>query len=172
MDAILDWQHDIRSIPENGLEVKREATEAERTSLAKALELVTCKRLLARYAIQQRAGGHFHLAGKVDVSVTQTCVVTLEEIERSYTAPLDVELWPAETLADTEMGEDVDPLGADREAIEDGRIDIGRIIYEELASAIDPFPRRDDAAFEWEDREGAERTHPFAALEKLKRKDG
>jgi hypothetical protein len=104
------------------------------------------------------------------VTVTQTCVVTLEEIERRYEAPLGVEFWPADMLTDAEDA-DVDPLGADREPIEDGRLDVGRIVYEELASVIDPFPRRDDAAFDWEDKEGAARTHPFAQLARLKRKE-
>ena len=110
------------------------------------------------------------MTGTVDVTVTQTCVVTLEEIECRYSAPLNVEFWPAEMLA--EEGEDeIDPLAADREPIEEGRIDVGRIVYEELASAIDPFPRREGAAFDWEDKEGAERTHPFAQLARLKRKE-
>jgi hypothetical protein len=145
----LNWHHDVRSISEAGLNVTREATEAERAAIIEALGLIACKRLVARYNIAPRAGGRFQFDGTAEITVTQTCVVTLEEIERHYTAPIDVELWPAETLADSGADETiVDPLGADREAIADGRIDAGRIVYEELASAVDPYPRRDDAAFE------------------------
>jgi uncharacterized metal-binding protein YceD (DUF177 family) len=171
MDAILDWKHDTRAIPEGGLPVTREATEAERASVGSALDVVACKRLVARYTIEPLDHGRFRLSGSVDVTVTQTCVVTLDEIERKYSAPLEVELWPAEALAGDDEDEAViDPLGDDHEPIEDGRIDAGRIVYEELAGAIDPYPRSDGASFDWEDREGAARTHPFAALEKLKRK--
>jgi uncharacterized metal-binding protein YceD (DUF177 family) len=170
MDAILDWKHDTRAIPDAGLPVTWEATAVERAAVAAAMELVGCARLVAGYEIMPAAVGSFVLKGTVDVTVTQTCVVTLEEIERRYSAPLDIEFWPAETLAENEEG-DIDPLGADREPIEDGRIDVGRIVYEELASAIDPFPRRDGAAFDREDKEGAARTHPFAQLARLKRSD-
>ena len=170
MDAILDWKHDTRAIPGAGLSTTREATAVERAAVAAAMDLVGCARLVARYEITPAAADRFVLTGAVDVAVTQTCVVTLEEIERRYSAPLDVEFWPAEILADEADG-DIDPLGADREPIEDGRIDVGRIVYEELASAIDPFPRRDGAAVDWEDKEGAARTHPFAQLARLKRNE-
>ncbi len=174
MDDILDWKHDTRSIPENGLNITREATDAECARIATAMELVACKRLVARYTIKPLHHGRYSLEGKAEIAVTQTCVVSLEEIERKYTAPLDVELWPAEALAQDDADEEtiVDPLGADREPIEEGRINVGRILYEELVGAVDPYPRRDDATFEWEDREGAARTHPFAALGKLKPKGG
>jgi uncharacterized metal-binding protein YceD (DUF177 family) len=172
MDAILDWKYDTRNIPEGGLAVTRDATDAERASIATALNVIACKSLVARYTIEPLGHGRFRLEGSAVVTVTQNCVVTLDEIERTYTAPLEAELWPAEALADDAEDEEtlIDPLGIDREPIENGRIDAGRIVYEELASAVDLYPRREGASFEWEDREGAARTHPFAALEKLKRK--
>jgi uncharacterized metal-binding protein YceD (DUF177 family) len=167
MDTILDWKHDTRAIPEAGLPITREATAAERTAVAAAMELIACARLVTRYQITPAAADRFLLKGNVDVTVTQTCIVTLEEIERRYSVPLDIEFWPADILDGDEDG-DIDPLGADREPIDDGRIDVGRVVYEELASHIDPFPRRDGAAIDWEDKEGAARTHPFAQLARLK----
>lgn len=168
MDAILDWKHDARAIPEAGLSTTREATADERAAVATAMELLACNRLVARYDISAEAAGRFRLTGTVDVTVRQTCVVTLEEIERRYSAPLDLEFWPAEMLAADADG-DIDPLGADREPIEEGRLNVGRIVYEELVSVVDPFPRRDGAKVDWEDKEGAARTHPFAQLARLKR---
>ena len=168
MDVILDWKHDTRAIPEAGLSITREATAAERAAVAAAMELIACTRLVARYEITPAAADCFVLKGAADITVTQTCVVTLEEIERHYSAPLDLEFWPAGSLAEDPDG-DIDPLGADREPIEDGRLDVGRIVYEELVSAIDLFPRRDGASVEWQDKEGAARTHPFAQLARLKR---
>ena len=55
--------------------------------------------------------------------------------------------------------------------IKDGQIDIGQIAYEILASSLEPYPRKEGAAFEWEepndDGDGAEES-PFAALKSLK----
>ena len=39
MNAILDWRHETRSIPDAGLEVTREANEETRAALAEALEI-------------------------------------------------------------------------------------------------------------------------------------
>jgi hypothetical protein len=169
MNAILDWTHETRTIPEAGLDVTREATEDTRVALAEALGIDACTRLSARYAIKPFATGRFELHGTFEMVARQTCVVTLEPIERTYRVRLDVAFWPPELLGDG-PGADIDSLADDPEPIEDGRIDVGRIVYEELASTVDPYPRIDDATFDWEDQEAPARDSPFAALERLKRR--
>ena len=58
------------------------------------------------------------------------------------------------------------------EPIKDGRIDLGPLIYETLATSLDPYPKRDGVSFEWS--QGAEapgperKSSPFAALDRLK----
>ena len=60
------------------------------------------------------------------------------------------------------------------EPISDGRIDLGPILYETLATSLDPYPKKDGVSFEWS--QGAEEprseagTSPFAALGALKRR--
>lgn len=167
MSTILDWVHETRGIPEAGLDVTREANEETRAALAEALSVDACDRLVARYTIRPFESGRFELHGEADMAARQTCVVTLEPLERTYRVRLDVAYWPPELLGDG-PGADIDSLADDPEPIEDGRLDVGRVIYEELASTIDPFPRKDDAAFEWKNDEAPARDNPFAALEKLK----
>jgi len=169
MHRIIDWTHETRGIPETGLAVTREADEATRAALAEALGVDACTRLVARYTIMPFESGRFELHGEAELNAQQTCVVTLDPIERTYRVRLDVAYWPAELLGDG-PGADIDSLADDPEPIEDGRLDVGRIIYEELASTVDPFPRSDGATFEWEDKETPARDNPFAALEKLKRR--
>ena len=168
MSTILGWAHETRSIPEAGLDVTREANEEARTALAEALGIDACTRLVAQYTIRPFESGRFELHGTAELDAQQTCVVTLDPIERTYRVRLDVAYWPAELLGDG-SGADIDSLADDPEPIEDGRLDVGRVIYEELASTVDPFPRKDDAAFEWKDEPVPTRDNPFAALEKLKR---
>jgi hypothetical protein len=54
----------------------------------------------------------------------------------------------------------------------DGKIDLGPVIYESLATALEPYPRKPGASFEWSQdlREGpdTEESGPFAALAALK----
>ena len=51
-------------------------------------------------------------------------------------------------------------------------MNVGRVVFETLASAIDLYPRKDGAAFDWRapepDKAGV--VSPFAALAKLKNK--
>ena len=169
MNAILDWTHETRSIPEAGLGMTREAAAEMRETLAKALGIDACVRLVARYAIKPFESGRFELHGNVEMEARQTCVVTLEPITRTYRVRLGVAFWPPELLGDG-PGPDIDSLADDPEPIEDGRIDVGRIVYEELASAIEPFPRSDGATLKWEDRNEPARDNPFAVLERLKKR--
>ena len=165
--TILDWAHETRSIPEAGLDVTREASEEGRAALAEALGIDACTRLVAQYTIRPFESGCYELHGTAEMLAQQTCVVTLEPLERTYRVRLDVAYWPPELLGDG-PGADIDSLADDPEPIEDGRLDVGRVVYEELASTIDPFPRKDDAAFDWKNDEAPARDNPFAALEKLK----
>jgi uncharacterized metal-binding protein YceD (DUF177 family) len=170
MDTVLDWWHETRSIPEAGLDVKREATPELREVLAEALGIDACTRLVARYTVKPFEPGRFELHGNAEMDATQKCVVTLAPLERTYRVRLDVAYWPPEMLGNG-PGADIESLTDDPEPIEDGRLDVGRVVYEELASTIDPYPRSDDATFEWKEEQVPARDNPFAALEKLKRQN-
>ena len=60
------------------------------------------------------------------------------------------------------------------EAVVEGRIDLGPLIYETLATALDPYPRREGVSFDWSQglpEEASEaKSGPFAALAALKRR--
>ena len=69
-------------------------------------------------------------------------------------------------------GRDVDLAGADLEPIVGGRINVGRVVFESLAGAIDLFPRKPGVTLE-ETRaapEGGTSDSPFAALARIRRK--
>ena len=101
------------------------------------------------------------------------CVVTLEPVSAVARDELDVELWPAEDIGPMAEGEH-SVLEADTpEPIENGRIDIGRIVYEHLAASLDPYPRKADASFDEIKPVGAaddKPESPFAVLARLKPK--
>lgn len=165
-----EWTHTTASIPDNGLEVRRAADAVQCGEIAAELDLVSLDRLETAYRIEHLAGGRFHLKGEVQARVTQACVVTLDPIVSNLNAPFDVEFWPADEIVDEVEGER-EALEADPpEPIERHRIAAGRIIFETLAAAIDPFPRLPDAELERTEAGGetpAEQ-HPFAALAKWK----
>lgn len=162
----LDWSHGTTEIPERGLKRSLAATEEERAALANALDILSCDALEATYQIMPVTGGSYRLEGDLDAAVKQACIVSLEPVARRVAESFSVEF--RREVADDSSAGDVEVLAAaEVEPIEDDRIDVGRIVYETLSAGLDPYPRRDDAEFQWTDPK-ASADNPFAMLKKLK----
>src|SRR5262245_3451731 len=151
-------------------------TGAELETVAKMLDLVALDRLVFAYCIGRGGGGRLLLTGTLNADARQTCVVSLEPVEAGLEVPVEMEFWPAELLPRPER--DTTDAGGPGvldwpEAIRDGKIDLGPVIYETLATALDPYPRRPEASFDWphgEPQEGeGPGSGPFASLAALKR---
>jgi hypothetical protein len=167
----LNWTEITTEVPAAGIEREREATAEERQKLAEALGILCVSRLLARYRLSSMAGDAYRLTGALLADVEQACIVSLESVSETIDAGFEVEFHPrvGEPENATELGildvVDVEPL-------EGGIIPVGRIVYETLSSALDPYPRRQNATFSWQDprAEQAEKASPFAVLAALKNK--
>ena len=153
-----------------------DATEAEMAVSARLLDLQRLEGLTLAYRLRHEAGGRLRLTGSLKAAVTQTCVVSLEPVEASLDVPVEVEFWPVSLIEELE-GSVEEPGSTGRfdwpEPIVDGKIDLGPVIYETLATALDPYPKREGMSFDWSqgapEAGGARPTGPFAALAKLKR---
>ena len=169
MTAELDWFHNISDIPEAGVKTARHASPAALAELGKTLGLVSCDRLDARYELRRLSHGRYLLEGTIDADVTQTCVVSLEPVEAHVVEPFEVEFRPGPATAgvaefDALETRDIEPL-------EGGTIPVGRIVYELLASAINPYPRKEGIEFEQtspQDKDSSADASPFAVLRQLK----
>jgi hypothetical protein len=170
----LPWDHAVSDIPAAGLTVERTAEPGERDSIARALDLTLCSRLVVAYSITPSGSGRYRLRGILSCDVEQACGVTLEPVASTIAERLDVPFWPADEIPAPRSGE-VDLEGEeDPEPIIEGRIAVGRLIYECLATAIAPFPRRPEATLEHSATGGAAVNRaaesPFAALAELRKK--
>jgi hypothetical protein len=167
----MDWTHSVTDIPANGLVREREATDGEREQIARALGLLKLKKLVARYRIAPLRDGAYRLSGEVRADVEQACIVTLEPVGAVVEAPLEVEFRPKLDATDNDTDASV-LSGPDLEILDRGIIPLGRIVFETLSASLDPFPRRPDAEFTWQDprAEEPEKSSPFAALSTLKDK--
>jgi hypothetical protein len=152
------------------------ATEAELAAIAPMLELVALERLALSYRIERAGAGRWRLAGRLQAGVTQTCVVSLEPVDAQLDVPVEVEFWPAALVEELERN--AEEGGSQGlldwpEPVVDGRIDLGPVMYETLATALDPYPKRPGASFDWSQgrppEAGEGRSGPFAALAALKR---
>ncbi len=130
-----------RSVPAGHSEERR-ATEAERAAVAKALDILSCEDLVARYEIEPLGDGRFLLRGDVEADVTQACIVTLDPVPAHLSDRFAVEFRPEDEVThDDDAGEREILSGDDIEPIEGGRIDAGRIIFEHISAVLDPYPQ-------------------------------
>lgn len=173
MTALRDWTHLVADIPERGVRESRQATGEERIELARELDVPACESLSVTYEIRPLGAGRYAFSGTLDAEVTQACVVTLEPVPVRLSETFSVEMAPPGTI------EDEPPVSGDREVssipdiepIEDGRIEVGAVVFGILSAALPAYPRKEGAAFDWVDpRIAADpgATNPFAALAKLK----
>jgi hypothetical protein len=171
----LEWVHAVQDIPETGLHVERSASPEEREAIAQTLELIACSRLDVRYDIAVRGDGHFRLTGTLDAEVEQSCVVTLEPLTGHVAESYSVDYWPESELPEPSGGVVDVHEEPDLEPIVGGRINVGRVVFESLAGAIDLFPRKPGVMLEEtqaapEDGSDGKSDGPFAALARLRRK--
>ncbi|MCU0732800.1 MAG: hypothetical protein MUE84_14595, partial [Hyphomonas sp.] len=134
------WSHLTADVPAQGLEYKRAANAQERAGIAKELGLVALEGLETAYRITAISGGGWRLAGSLSADLVQSCVITLEPVAAHIEETFKVEFW--RDLDEPEGGEDKSVLeGADIEPLDGDAIPAGRIVFESLSAALDPYPR-------------------------------
>lgn len=151
-------------------------TDAERAEIASLQDLQALPAMSFTYTLRHISGGGLRLKGRLEADVVQTCVVSLDPVPAHLDVDLEAEFWPPAVIEQTEAENPTQPspLADWPEPIQDGKIDLGPIIYESLATALDPYPRKQGARVDWPEEDGDEQAKkagqgPFAALERLKR---
>jgi hypothetical protein len=152
-----------------------EAPAAERAAVAELLDLSDLSRLALTYRMHRLGQGRLGLKGRLAAKLTQTCVVSLEPVPQELDVPIEVAFWPPAQIRDMEKAAALDPIQGILdwpEQIIDGKIDLAPVLYEGLATALDPYPRAKGVEFAWTDPAGAGEeapvVGPFAALKRLK----
>jgi uncharacterized metal-binding protein YceD (DUF177 family) len=161
----------------DGASGETDATPTEMADIASMLDLVGLGSLSLTYRFRHGGGGRLRLTGRLKAAATQTCVVSLDPVEVSLDVPVEVEFWPVSMIEELEQSAE-EPGGSGLsdwpEPIAGGRIDLGPVIYETLATALDPYPKQEGVSFDWPqgapERGEASEASPFAALAELKRR--
>jgi len=159
-----------------------EPADEDRQRIAQAYELEAMPALKADLNLSpwRKAGIRVH--GTVKAILRQRCGVTLEIFDQELTDEIDRTFEPLPKSPRTARDlndegeieiqmESIDPP----DVIENGKIDLGAVICEQLALNIDPFPRKPGVAFEAaltgetdEGEDDGKEPSPFAVLAKLK----
>jgi uncharacterized metal-binding protein YceD (DUF177 family) len=155
----------LARIPEAGREERLRATPDECAALARRFGIEAVNRVEAGLLLRPEAGGAFTVTGRLSADVVQACVVSLEPVAQTLEEGVALRLLPpGDEPSD-------DPEGPDEITIEGDAIDLGEAIAEQLALALDPYPRAPGAALPG--AEGAQEPRgAFAALAALRRPGG
>lgn len=149
------------------------ATDKECVALAERFGLLSLDSLKASFTLKRVRKDLVRVKGRVSAELAQACVVTLDPVAARIDERFEVDFLEGAQppVADLEL----DVEGAEApEPAPDGWIDLGELAAEQLGLAIDPYPRKVDAAIpaEWTPEAAAEpalaRPNPFSGLEKLK----
>lgn len=178
-EPIFSRSVEVERILQEEIEERIEASADELAVIAAFLELNALKSLRAEVKLAAWRRKGVKLSGRFEAVAEQDCVVTLDPIDCRYAEEFVRTFLPEDMLARFNGSEDlVEAEGEDPpDPIEDGSIDVGAVILEELALSINPYPRKEGAAIDsrysggdLDDSEAP--TRPFAQLLALKKQTG
>lgn len=164
----------VRKIPTDGLSMTLVATPEECAALAARMGVLACQDVRAELSIAKSdRDRRVDATGRLTAKVVQACVVSLEPVPETIDEPLELLFLDESLIPDVPDAEiTVEDLLDDApipDPIVRGHFDVGAVIAEHLALALDPYPRRADAVFDAPGPPGDEpkRANPFAALRGL-----
>lgn len=151
-----------------GAGVKRTLTPdaAAIRRIIKALDLAALDLFEADVELVPTAAG-WSLTGRLRARLAQTCGITLEPLPLEIDDRFSVQL--AEPVEEDSEEIVITLEDESPDVVEDGQIDLGQYVVEQLALRLDPFPRKPGAEFV-QPPEPAE-ISPFAVLKGLRSSD-
>ena len=140
---------------------------------ARTLGLVSMPELAARITVRPWLDGA-ELTGRFHGRVEQVCGISLDPFVQPVDGEIELRVVPQgspNTPIETLAGEvDLDPEAPDPPDLLAGdTIDLAHVLFEHLALAIDPFPRKPDVVFEY--AAPTADLSPFSVLKQLMEKD-
>jgi hypothetical protein len=168
----------IQDVPEKAaLDRRIEANSEECDAIARDAGLPAVASLNATFHVRRRASGRFEVTGRVEATITQNCVVTLEPFEETLTQDISVAFALPSRGDHNGRGKvvvDVDVLDTEDppDPIVGNIIDLGAVALEFLTLARDFYPKKPGVHFDGAVVGDDETPEPstFAVLERFRDK--
>jgi hypothetical protein len=130
----------VERIARTGTEFVVEANQVECAAVALRLMIPAIAALRCKWDLRPGEAGMIEAHGALRAALTQDCVVTLEPFDGVLQDVFEVHF----VLEGRESEED-DPEEPDQLVYDGVAIDLGEATVEQLALALDPYPRKPDA---------------------------
>ncbi len=147
-----------------GLTLDIEAKPEELPAIAARLRVLALAGLRCAFKLRRVGASTVEAEGVLRAQVTETCVVSLDPFDHDVQEAFTVHFVPSGAEDD-----DPDPEAVDQIPYAGGAADLGEAAVEQLALALDPFPRKPGAVLPEEAT--AEASSPFAALRARQTRD-
>ena len=158
----------VATLPASGDVLKLALTAQDREAIARAYDLPSIESFVIDGRVTPDGRGGATMRGSFSAAFHQLCVVSLEPFPVKLQDKLSI-AYATGTSMRLSDGEEIliEPTGDDPpEPVEAGMIDIGAVVCEFFALALDPYPRKPGASFTAP--APALPISPFAALGALK----
>jgi uncharacterized metal-binding protein YceD (DUF177 family) len=153
---------DLSKVGAGGLRIEVTTRETEREALALRMGIPAVHALTCSYLITRDPGGEtFTAHGTLTGRVTRVCVVSAED----FVTPIE-DVFTIRFVPEGTEQEDPDPDDDDEIPFSGTVIDLGEVTSEQLALALDPYPRMPGAVPPEVEDDGS--SSPFAALRRGK----
>jgi uncharacterized metal-binding protein YceD (DUF177 family) len=158
-------------VPAHGIEQTVTASPDERKKLAARFELLEINELKAVLQLQPgRNGDVIEVTGPMTAQVVYRCVITLEPLPASIVQDIQAVIVLDPKAIDE--AEAMAPDAPETELVENGVIDLGELVAQQLGVTLDPYPRKPGAVVEnLVASAPIEVVKPFATLVNLVKKD-
>lgn len=139
---ILSEKLDLASLADTPRSIALTADPQQCAALAAAFGLPSIIALSGQFKLHRTRPGP--VAAQLDLTarITQTCVVSLEPFEQHITERTTLALLTTAQAAKLDPAAPIDPDAPDDIVAEGTIVDLGAILAEQLALAIDPYPRK------------------------------
>jgi uncharacterized metal-binding protein YceD (DUF177 family) len=163
----------VASLPDDGTTIRIEPDAATLAALAEDFGIPAIPKLKAVVKVIPGSKGSVRVEGHLDAVVRQVCVVSLEEFDAPVSEDIEIKFAPEDQLPEIRPGAEIDVSETELpDPLVDGTVDVGAVVAEFLAMSLDPYPRKPGAEFGGLEEMPDEQASPFAALGKLREKDG
>ncbi len=158
-----EWSRivDVANLPDAGKSFSLRASDDERRKIAARLNIPAVTSLTGSVSLQPADDG-VDLSGDIKAVLERTCSVSLEPMIETVEDTIDVLF--SRNLVEKRDGDDILLEDEAIEPLEGDTIDIADFLVQQLALAMDPWPRREDARNLAEDFGKSAESSPFSIL--------
>ena len=172
MQNLFSYPIEVDGLSASVKKYRIEASSKDLVYLTEVLKVPAVKSCAAEIFLKHNHREHtLNVTGTVKAELELTSVVSLENFDKLYEVEFALHYDAKATYKDIR---DMEPEFDDDvpDIVEDGKIDLGDIVIEQVALMIDDYPRKDGEVFSFEsefDAETTEAMNPFNVLKKLKK---